>query len=72
LKNSDSWERNIFNGDRYPPIKIKTAGQSSEKLNDLLEKNKLKDNLPSFVPYEKADITLIKRLSVSLGYLLTS
>ncbi|MGL4483289.1 MAG: DUF1430 domain-containing protein, partial [Lactococcus garvieae] len=72
LKNSDSWERNIFNGDRYPPIKIKTAGQSSEKLNDLLEKNKLKDNLPSFVPYEKADITLIKRLSGSLGYLLTS
>ena len=30
------------------------------------------DNLPSFVPYEKADITLIKSLSGSLGYLLTS
>lgn len=72
LKNSDSWERNIFNGDRYPPIKIKTDEKASEKLNDLLEKNKLKDNLPSFVPYEKADITLIKRLSGSLAYLLTS
>ncbi|GAB7390176.1 DUF1430 domain-containing protein [Lactococcus garvieae] len=72
LKNSDSWERNIFNGDRYPPIKIKTAGQLSEKLNELLEKNQLMDNLPSFVPYEKADITLIKSLSGSLGYLLTS
>ena len=72
LKNSDSWERNIFSGHKYPPIKIKTAGQSSEKLNELLEKNKLMDNLPSFVPYEKADITLIKSLSGSLGYLLTS
>ena len=56
----------------YPPIKIKTAGQLSEKLNELLEKNQLMDNLPSFVPYEKADITLIKSLSGSLGYLLTS
>ncbi|MFK4966294.1 DUF1430 domain-containing protein [Lactococcus garvieae] len=72
LKNSDSWDRNIFSGHEYPPIKIKTDGKASEKLNDLLEKNKLKDNLPSFVPYEKADITLIKSLSGSLGYLLTS
>ncbi|MBL3715693.1 DUF1430 domain-containing protein [Lactococcus garvieae] len=72
LKNSDSWDRNIFNGDRYPPIKIKTAGQSSEKLSGLLEKNKLTDNLPSFVPYEKSEITLIKRLSGSLSYLLIS
>ncbi|WP_213496597.1 DUF1430 domain-containing protein [Lactococcus formosensis] len=72
LKNSDSWDRNIFNGDRYPPIKIKTAGQSSKKLGGLLEKNRLTDNLPSFVPYEKSEITLIKRLSGSLSYLLIS
>ncbi|WP_270345220.1 hypothetical protein [Lactococcus petauri] len=72
LKNSDSWERNIFSGAMYPPIKIKTAGQSSEKLSGLLEKNKLTDNLPSFVPYEKSEITLIKRLSASLSSLLIS
>ncbi|WP_251712205.1 hypothetical protein [Lactococcus ileimucosae] len=71
LKNSDSWDRNIFNGDQYPPIKIKTAGKASEKLNALLEKNRLTDNLPSFVPYEKSDITLIKSLSGSFSYLLT-
>ncbi|BAV02885.1 hypothetical protein LG21E20_18040 [Lactococcus formosensis] len=56
----------------YPPIKIKTAGQSSEKLGGLLEKNRLTDNLPSFVPYEKSEITLIKILSGSVGYLLIS
>ena len=56
----------------YPPIKIKTAGQASEKLNGLLEKNKLTDNLPSFVPYEKSEITLIKSLSGSLSSLLIS
>ncbi|WJE12620.1 DUF1430 domain-containing protein [Lactococcus petauri] len=72
LKNSDSWERNIFSGAMYPPIKIKTAGQSSEKLSGLLEKNKLTDNLPSFVPYEKSEITLIKSLSGSLSSLLIS
>ncbi len=72
LKNSDSWERNIFSGAMYPPIKIKTAGQASEKLNGLLEKNKLTDNLPSFVPYEKSEITLIKSLSGSLSSLLIS
>ena len=72
LKNSDSWDRNIFSGHEYPPIKIKTAGKASEKLKELLEKNRLTDNLPSFVPYEKADITLIKSLSGSLSYLLTS
>ncbi|WP_416037554.1 hypothetical protein ACL43R_09315 [Lactococcus formosensis] len=72
LKNSDSWNRNIFSGAMYPPIKIKTAGQSSEKLGGLLEKNRLTDNLPSFVPYEKSEITLIKSLSGSVGYLLIS
>ncbi|MCH1712909.1 MULTISPECIES: DUF1430 domain-containing protein [Lactococcus] len=72
LKNSDSWERNIFSGAMYPPIKIKTAGKASEKLNGLLEKNKLTDNLPSFVPYEKSEITLIKSLSGSLSSLLIS
>lgn len=72
LKNSDSWNRNIFSGAMYPPIKIKTAGQSSEKLVGLLEKNRLTDNLPSFVPYEKSEITLIKSLSGSVGYLLIS
>lgn len=72
LKNSDSWNRNIFSGAMYPPIKIKTAGQSSEKLGGLLEKNRLTDNLPSFVPYEKSEITLIKSLSGSVRYLLIS
>ncbi|EKF52093.1 DUF1430 domain-containing protein [Lactococcus garvieae] len=72
LKNSSSWERNIFSGDMYPPIKIKTAGKSSEKLKELLEKNRLTDNLPSFFPYEKSEITLIKRLSGSFSYILTS
>ncbi|MGY0169369.1 DUF1430 domain-containing protein [Lactococcus petauri] len=72
LKNSDSWERNIFSGAMYPPIKIKTAGKASEKLNGLLEKNKLTDNLPSFVLYEKSEITLIKSLSGSLSSLLIS
>lgn len=72
LKNSDSWERNIFSGAMYPPIKIKTAGKASEKLNGLLEKNKLTDNLPSFVPYEKSEIMLIKSLSGSLSSLLIS
>jgi hypothetical protein len=72
LKNSDSWNRNIFSGAMYPPIKIKTAGRASEKLNRLLEKNRLTDNLPSFVPYEKSEITLIKSLSGSLSYLLIS
>lgn len=72
LKNSDSWERNIFSGAMYPPIKIKTAGKASEKLNGLLEKNKLTDSLPSFVPYEKSEITLIKSLSGSLSSLLIS
>ncbi|NBA38129.1 hypothetical protein GVK96_01165 [Enterococcus hirae] len=72
IKNSDSFERNIFNGDMYPPLKIKTTGISIEKFNELLEKNRMTDNLPSFIPYEKSDITLIKRLSGSLAYLLTS
>lgn len=61
-----------ISGAMYPPIKIKTAGQSSEKLGGLLEKNRLTDNLPSFVPYEKSEITLIKSLSGSVGYLLIS
>lgn len=72
IKNSDSWERNIFNGDKYPPLKIKTAGQSIEKLSEILDKNNMTDNLPSFIPYEKSDITLIKRLSGSFTYLLIS
>ena len=72
IKNSDAWERNIFNGDKYPPLKIKTSGHSIEKLNEILAKNNMTDNLPSFIPYEKSDMTLIKRLSGSFTYLLIS
>ena len=72
IKNSDAWERNIFNGDKYPPLKIKTSGHSIEKLNEILAKNNMTDNLPSFSPYEKSDMTLIKRLSGSFTYLLIS
>jgi len=70
--NSTSWERNIFNGDMYPPLKVKTSDLSIKELKLLLAKNQLDDNLPSFFPYEEADITLIKRLSGSLVYLLTN
>ncbi|WEG73487.1 DUF1430 domain-containing protein [Vagococcus intermedius] len=72
IKNSDSWERNIFNGDKYPPLKIKTDKKLISDLNVILDKYNMTDNLPSFIPYHKSDITLIKRLSGSLASLLTS
>ncbi|BDR55979.1 DUF1430 domain-containing protein [Xylocopilactobacillus apis] len=70
--NSSEFERESFNGDEYPPLKVKTKGLSMTKLKSLIKKNNLKDNLLSFIPFEKAEVTLIKQLSGSFTYLISS
>lgn len=70
LNNSDYWGRNAINGDLYPPLKIKVDQLPDNYIEDILENNQLLDNLPSFIKYDEAEVTFIKRLSGSLIHLL--
>lgn len=64
LENSDFWFRNIIYGDSK--LNIRTDNLSSSELQNLLVRTQTEDNLQSFIPYEKAEITLLKMLTGSM------
>lgn len=64
LENSDFWFRNIIYGDSK--LNIRTDTLSSSELQNLLVRTQTEDNLQSFIPYEKAEITLLKMLTGSM------
>lgn len=72
INNSTGWEKNIFNGDMYPPLKVKTNDLEMKELELFIEKRQLSDNLISFIPYQNVEISLIKRLSGSFSHLVMS
>ncbi|WP_165003344.1 MULTISPECIES: DUF1430 domain-containing protein [unclassified Enterococcus] len=72
LENSTYWERNIFSGEIYPPLKIKTDGQMShEKIMKLVADNQLSDNLQLLFSYTRAEEISFKSLSRSFTYLIS-